>query len=280
MSSHNGVQTMPLRTDPSHLLEPVVLLAREAGRRIMAIYAAGFDVNHKADASPLTAADLAAHDCLVEGLAELASYPILSEESAAIPFEQRTTWDTYWLVDPLDGTKEFIKRNGEFTVNVALIHRHQPVLGVVVVPASGVAYFAAEGCGAFRQPEAGLPESVRVATPPGQPLRVVGSRSHGSEEMERYLARLGDHERLPVGSSLKFCRVAEGLADLYPRIGLTSEWDTAAAQCVVEQAGGAVVDLAGRPLCYNARASLLNPYFLVYGDKSRDWLQYAAGIVG
>lgn len=271
---------MPLRSDPSHLLEPVVMLAREAGQRIMAIYAAGFDVEHKADASPLTAADLAAHECLVEGLARLASYPILSEESAAISFEERSEWDTYWLVDPLDGTKEFIKRNGEFTVNVALIHRHQPVLGVVVVPASGVAYFACEGCGAFRQKETGLPEPIRVATPPEQLLRVVGSRSHGSEDMERYLARLGDHQRLPVGSSLKFCRVAEGLADLYPRIGLTSEWDTAAAQCVVEQAGGAVVDLQGQRLCYNAKASLLNPYFLVCGDKSRDWLQYAAGILG
>jgi 3'(2'), 5'-bisphosphate nucleotidase len=271
---------MTLCSDPSHLLEPVVMLAREAGQRIMAIYAAGFDVEHKADASPLTAADLAAHECLVEGLAELASYPILSEESAAIPFEERSEWDTYWLVDPLDGTKEFIKRNGEFTVNVALIHRHQPVLGVVVVPASGVAYFACEGCGAFRQEEAGLPEPIRVATLLGKPLRVVGSRSHGSEEMELYLAQLGEHERLPVGSSLKFCRVAEGLADLYPRIGLTSEWDTAAAQCVVEHAGGAVVDLEGRPLRYNAKASLLNSYFLVYGDKSRDWLQYAAGIVG
>jgi len=271
---------MPLRSNPGHLLEPVLLLAREAGRRIMTIYTADFDVEHKADESPLTAADLAAHMCLVEGLAGLASYPILSEESAAIPFEQRSTWETYWLVDPLDGTKEFIKRNGEFTVNVALIHRHQPVLGVVVVPAFGVAYFAEEGCGAFRQDEAGLTESIRVTTPPAQPLRVVGSRSHGSEAMELYLSRLGDHERLPVGSSLKFCRVAEGLADLYPRIGLTSEWDTAAAQCVVEQAGGLVVDLEGRPLRYNATDSLLNPYFLVYGDKSRNWLQYAAGIVG
>lgn len=271
---------MPLRSDPSHFLEPVLALAKEAGRRIMGIYAEGFGVAHKEDASPLTAADLASHECLVKGLSELASYPVLSEESAAIPFEERSAWDTYWLVDPLDGTKEFIKRNGEFTVNVALIHRHRPVLGVVGVPAANVAYFAGEGCGAFRQEGEAAPVPIRVQLPPHQPLRVVGSRSHGSEDMERYLAGLGEHERLPVGSSLKFCRVAEGQADLYPRIGLTSEWDTAAAQCVVEQAGGAVVDLQGQSLCYNAKPCILNPYFLVYGDKSRDWLQHARGIVG
>ena len=271
---------MPLRSDPSYLLDPVLLLAKEAGRRIMRIYADDIGVAHKDDASPLTAADLASHECLVEGLAGLAGYPVLSEESAAISFDERSTWETYWLVDPLDGTKEFIKRNGEFTVNVALIHRHRPVLGVVGVPASNLAYFAAEGCGAFRQAGESTPVPIRVLTPPRHPLRVVGSRSHGSEDMERYLAGLGEHERLPVGSSLKFCRVAEGHADLYPRIGLTSEWDTAAAQCVVEQAGGAVVDLQGQPLRYNAKSSLLNPYFLVYGDKSHDWLQYARGIVG
>ncbi len=271
---------MPLRSDLSHLLEPVLFLAREAGHRIMEIYAADFDVEQKGDLSPLTAADLAAHDCLVEGLEALTGYPILSEESAALPFEERSKWDTYWLVDPLDGTKEFIKRNGEFTVNVALIHRHQPVLGVVYVPALGVAYFAGEGGGAFRQNDGARPSPIRVASPAHHPLRVVGSRSHGSPEMERYLAGLGEHECLPVGSSLKFCRVAEGAADIYPRIGLTSEWDTAAAQCLVEQAGGAVVDLDGHPLRYNTKPSVLNPYFLVYGDKSRDWVKLAAGIVG
>ena len=272
---------MPLRTDPCQFLDAVVDLAREAGRRIMAIYASDFRVGEKDDRSPLTAADLAAHDCLAAGLHRLRpGYPLLSEESAAIPYAERAEWETYWLIDPLDGTKEFIKRNGEFTVNIALIHQGQAVLGVVDAPALGVTYFAAEGSGAFRREGDADPVAIRVQDQAARPLRVVGSRSHGSTEMEIYLGRLGEQERLPVGSSLKFCLVAEGKADIYPRIGLTSEWDTAAAQCVVEQAGGAVVDLDGRPLRYNAKESILNPYFLVYGDKSQDWTRHAAGIPG
>jgi len=174
----------------------------------------------------------------------------------------------------------FVKRNGEFTVNVALIHCGLPVLCIVHAPALGVTYSASENCGAFRQEGDAMPVPIRVTVPASQPLRVVGSRSHNSVEMELFLSRLGEHECVPVGSSLKFCLVADGKADIYPRIGLTSEWDTAAAQCVVEQAGGAVVDLDGRPLRYNAKPSILNPYFLVYGDRSRDWTRYAAGIVG
>ena len=271
---------MPLRTDPSRWFEPVIAQAHEAGRRIMAIYQTAFRIGAKDDQSPLTAADLAAHDCLLAALDTLSPhYPVLSEEAVEAA-ETSSAWETYWLIDPLDGTREFIKRNGEFTVNVALIHRHRSVFGVVYAPALGVTYFAAEGCGAFRQQTGAVPEPIAVAATAAAPPRVVASRSHGTPELELFLARLGPHERVPVGSSLKFCLIAEGRADIYPRMGLTSEWDTAAAQCVVEAAGGAVVDLDGLPLRYNAKPSLLNPYFLAYGDLSRDWTRYAQGIVG
>lgn len=270
---------MPLRKEPSHFLEPVIALTKEAGRRIMEIYGSDFRVAAKEDLSPLTAADLASHHCLVEGLEKLwPLHPILSEESKAIAFEQRSQWETFWLIDPLDGTKEFIKRNGEFTVNVALIHRHQPVLGVVYAPARNLCYFASEGCGAFRQVEDAEPESIRVTPSAPATVRIVASRSHGGVALELYLSRLGEHVRVSIGSSLKLCLVAEGSADLYPRIGLTSEWDTAAAHCVVTEAGGAVANLSGQPLIYNAKESILNPYFLVYGDKARDWCRYAEGI--
>ncbi|HEB77563.1 MAG TPA: 3'(2'),5'-bisphosphate nucleotidase, partial [Methylothermaceae bacterium] len=223
-----------------------------------------------------TAADTASHRCLMEVLPTLGSgYPILSEEASELPFEERCRWRTYWLVDPLDGTKEFINRNGEFTVNVALIHDHEPVLGVVHVPVQNTTYFAAEGLGAFRQTGTEAPQSIHVRKPAPGKLVIVGSRSHQTPAFAEYLKRLdGEYELISIGSSLKFCLVAEGRADLYPRLGPTSEWDTAAAHCVVVQAGGFVVDLSGKPLRYNTKASVLNPYFLVYGDDSRNWLAY------
>ncbi|UQN11576.1 3'(2'),5'-bisphosphate nucleotidase CysQ [Methylococcus capsulatus] len=272
---------MPIMKEPSRLLESVVALAKEAGRAILAIYDSEFSVTQKSDQSPLTAADLASHELIVAGLARLRpQFPVLSEESAAHAFEDRKNWSSLWLVDPLDGTKEFVKRNGEFTVNIALIHEHAPVLGVVHAPALDLTYFAAEGCGAFRQHGDQTPQRIRVrAQAPLHPV-VVGSRSHVNAAMETYLNRLGECELRPMGSSLKLCLVAEGTADLYPRIGPTSEWDTAAAHCVVTEAGGAVTDLTGAPLVYNARDSLLNPYFLVFGDKSRPWLDYTRGIEG
>jgi 3'(2'), 5'-bisphosphate nucleotidase len=272
---------MPIRKEPSHFLESVVALAKEAGRRILEIYGSDFRVAVKEDSSPLTAADLASHHCLVEGLTALRpDYPIISEESKTLPFEERSGWETFWLIDPLDGTKEFIKRNGEFTVNVALIHRHQPVLGVVYTPAKDLCYFASEGCGAFKQTGDLSPQNIEVTSSAHYPVRVVGSRSHQTEGLAVYLSRLGEYELMSIGSSLKLCWVAEGAADLYPRIGLTSEWDTAAAHCIVKEAGGEVTDLHGQPLLYNAKPSLLNPYFLVFGDKSKDWCRYADGIEG
>ena len=263
----------------SELLTSTVNLAIEAGEKILAIYSTNFNIDYKDDNSPLTAADLASHECLAAGLAKLAGgFPILSEESAEIPFGQRRLWETYWLIDPLDGTKEFIKRNGEFTVNIALIHKHKPVLGVVYAPVPKVCYFSVAGSGAYKMTGHENPVQIFARTQAAQPPVVVGSRSHQTQELKDYLLRLGACELKSVGSSLKFCLVAEGEADLYPRLGLTSEWDTAAAQCVVESAGGRVIDLCGKTLLYNTKPSLLNPFFLVYGDESRDWLSFAAKI--
>ncbi len=256
------------------LLQPVIKLAIRAGEKTLEIYHSGFSVDFKADESPLTAADLASHRCIVSGLHELTDYPIISEESADIPFSERSTWTTYWLVDPLDGTKEFIKRNGDFTVNIALIHRHKPVLGVVFVPVRQHCYFAAKGIGSFKQTADLSVHRIYVRSKPATPLIVAGSRSHKTPELETFLKHLPEHKLISIGSSLKFCMVAEGIADIYPRLGLTSEWDTAAAQCIVEQAGGAVLDIGGRALEYNRKVSLLNPFFLVFGDKSHNWTKY------
>lgn len=272
---------MPIMKEPSRFLQPVVALAVKAGQKILEIYHSDFRVGRKDDNSPLTAADLASHHCLVEGLQSLRPlYPVVSEESADLPYEERSESETYWLIDPLDGTKEFIKRNGEFTVNIALIHQSQPVLGVVYAPALDTCYFASEGCGAFKKVGNEEPQQIYVRARAPERLTVVGSRSHQTGDLAIYLSRLGEHDLRSVGSSLKFCMVAEGIADLYPRIGLTSEWDTAAAHCIVEAAGGGVTDLRGNPLRYNTKASLLNPYFLVFGDTSREWHRYADGIEG
>ena len=262
--------------DTIHALLPAVVeLAHAAGQRILEIYNTDFSVEHKDDTSPLTAADLASHREIVAGLGRLTpDWPVLSEESAAIPFETRRAWRTYWLIDPLDGTREFVKRNGEFTVNIALIHDEVPVLGVVQVPVSGVCYFACRGHGAYLQMGAAAPQRIQVRKLQPGPVMVAGSRSHRGDSLDAYLRRLGDHEIISMGSALKICLVAEGRADLYPRLGLTSEWDTAAAQCVVSEAGGQLTDLAMQPLHYNTKDSLLNPHFFVFGDASRDWSQY------
>lgn len=258
--------------DPHRLLLDVVGLAREAGRAILGVYAQAFAVREKADTSPLTEADLAAERILAAGLRRLApEVPILSEESAAAPYASRAAWDWLWIVDPLDGTREFVQRNGEFTVNVALVHGHRPVLGVVHAPVLQADFYACEGYGAFRS-DAGAPaRPIRVRRPAARPPRVVGSRSHRGDSLDGFLARLGPHELVAIGSSLKFCLVAEGSADVYPRLGPTCEWDTAAGQCVLEQAGGHVLDLAGRPLGYNARPELTNPHFVACGDEGVDW---------
>ena len=256
----------------SQFLPNAVAIARQAGDRILEVYASEFAVTAKADKSPLTAADMAAHHTIVAGLEALTpEIPVLSEESAAVPYAERGAWARYWLVDPLDGTREFVKRNGEFTVNIALIDGDAPVLGVVHVPVTGVTYFASVDGGAFRQDGDGAPNAISSRTPPPATPVIVGSRSHAGESLQAFLARLGAHELVSVGSSLKVCLVAEGAADCYPRFGLTSEWDTAAAQCVAEVAGASVTDLDGNRLRYNRKDSLLNPHFIVSGDPAASW---------
>jgi 3'(2'), 5'-bisphosphate nucleotidase len=255
--------------------DALLQLAAKAGRAILDIYQSDFAVEHKDDRSPLTEADLASHRTIVSGLTLLTpDVPVLSEESAALPYDTRRHWQRYWLVDPLDGTREFVKRNGEFTVNIALIENGRPVLGVVHVPVSGVSYFGQAGGGAFRQEADGKRHPIHVAERCQRPVRVAGSRSHAGDSLKAFLERLGEHEMVSMGSSLKLCLVAEGSADVYPRLGPTSEWDTAAAQAVVEGAGGQVTDTDLKPLRYNQKDSLLNPHFLVFGDSDVDWGQF------
>ncbi|MDZ4731841.1 MAG: 3'(2'),5'-bisphosphate nucleotidase CysQ [Xanthomonadales bacterium] len=255
------------------MLDQVTAISQRAGHAIMDIYRQGIEVTHKPDDSPLTQADLASHHIILEALRQLTpNLPCLSEEAADIPFATRSGWKEYWLIDPLDGTKEFIKRNGEFTVNIALIRNHEPVLGLVHIPVSGESFSGCKGLGARRLSAAGQSSPIGVRQPSANPLVVVGSRSHANPELERYLEQLGDYELISMGSSLKFCVVAEGKADFYPRLGPTSEWDTAAAHAVVVAAGGKVVKLDGSPLQYNLKESLLNPEFLVIADDSRDYV--------
>jgi 3'(2'), 5'-bisphosphate nucleotidase len=261
-------------TDSTATLDAVSAVARAAGDAILAIYAkAEIAVELKDDRSPLTAADRAAHTAIREGLAKLTpDVPLLSEESPPQELAERRSWQRYWLVDPLDGTKEFLKRNGEFTVNIALVEDSRAVLGVVLAPALDRCYFGAVTAGAWRRDGTSAPQPIRVRDRVRSPLRVVGSRSHPSGELASYLKALGPHELAPMGSSLKICLIAEGAADLYPRLGPTSEWDTAAAQAILESAGGRMIDRAGRPLRYNTKDDLLNPHFLAFGDARRDWL--------
>ncbi len=256
-----------------HDLGKLADLSRRAGLAILQWYNDDMGITQKADNSPLTKADLASHALINTELTNWwPEIPVLSEESADIPWQTRQSWRQYWLVDPLDGTKEFISRNGEFTVNIALIKDHRPVLGIVYVPVTGSCYFAAREHGAWRQDRDHSVTAIEVRQPAAEPAGIVGSRSHANPELAHQLNKLGPHELISMGSSLKFCRVAEGLADFYPRLGPTSEWDTAAAQAVVEAAGGQVVKIDGSPLDYNTKESYLNPNFFVFGDPAIEWL--------
>lgn len=243
----------------------VIRIAQAAGARIMAIYGGGQAQAHiKPDQSPVTEADLASHQCLVAGLTGLGlGCPVVSEEDAAT-LQHRRPDNCFWLLDPLDGTKEFLCRNGEFTVNIALVDGGRPVLGVVAAPALGCLYWAAQGQGAYRVSADGA-QRIHVTSPQGASttaVRVVASRSHLDTATQAFIDRLGCVSLVQVGSSLKFCMVAEGRADIYPRFGPTCEWDTAAAQVIVEEAGGLVVSLDGLPLRYG-KAEVLNPFFIV-----------------
>lgn len=268
MSPLLSMQTsISLHRQPSDLLPQVVQIAKEAGRAIMAIYntmsATAGAVRYKADGSPLTQADLAAHRVIAHGLAQLTpEIPVVSEEDSASQVHRKPT-GLFWLVDPLDGTKEFVACNGEFTVNIALIEDGNAVLGVVVAPALGQCYWGSSGHGAFRE-SGGKVEPIRVTSADvhaGPLLRILASKSHMNDETRAYLQQLGPHELIQAGSSLKFCRIAEGSADLYPRLGPTCEWDTAAGQALLEAAGGAVHDLHGAPLRYG-KFGTENPSFI------------------
>ena len=248
------------------LAQALMPIVADAGAAIMRVYDAGFTVQHQEDDSPLTLADLDSQRVIIAGLNEVTpEIPILSEESAQAPWAERQSWRELWVVDPLDGTREFVKRNGEFTVNIALVCDHEPVLGVVAAPAQGLLFWGAAGVGAFSRHRGAAEIPIHVS-PPQNPLRVVGSRSHASAATAGYLARLGPHVLTGIGSSLKFSLVAAGKADLYPRFGPTSEWDTAAGQALLEAAGGHVTRLDGHRLRYNCRESVINGDFLAFSD--------------
>jgi 3'(2'), 5'-bisphosphate nucleotidase len=280
-----------------------LVAAKKAGDEILEVYHGEIDVTYKEDDSPLTLADKRAHRAIVNCLPSVSynDIPILSEEGKDIPYEQRAEWEYLWLVDPLDGTKEFVKRRDEFTVNIALIEKSRPVLGVVFLPAVGSLYFAAEGVGAYKvdniktvgqllddagnsaentlQIGALLDRAVtlphrQVAETPSSQINLVGSRSHGIEALSDFVEKMKENYDtvgfVPAGSALKFCLVAEGKADLYPRFGPTMEWDTAAGHCVVEQSGGTVVRMSEKtPLDYNKR-DLLNPHFICLGRDFKE----------
>ena len=248
------------------MISKIIELSEKAGKAILEVYSrADFSVTNKADDSPLTAADTAAHGIILEGLRKLPSqWPVLSEESKHIPYSERRSWEVYWLVDPLDGTKEFIKKNGEFTVNIALVRSGVPVMGVVHVPVRQLTYYAEKGAGAFKKLPNGESVPICAQAGPIDKLKIVLSRSHLGGEIEGFLQKAGPYESVSVGSSLKFCLIAEGQAHLYPRFWPSMEWDTAAAQCVVTEAGGRELDLQGKPLTYN-KENLLNSSFVASG---------------
>lgn len=247
-----------------HYLPAIIDIAEQAGQAILEIYqqdSDAFNITGKADDSPLTAADLASHQLIVNALQQLTpELPILSEEAADISWDVRQQWQRYWLVDPLDGTKEFIKRNGEFTVNIALIEHGEPVMGVIHAPVLNKTYYAAKGEGTFVKTAAGV-TAARVSKP-AEVIRVVGSRSHPSPELAGYLAQFPEHDMVPVGSSLKFCLVAEGSADVYPRFGPTMQWDTGAGHIIALEAG-ARVSFEGIASKVYQRENLRNPGFIV-----------------
>ncbi len=247
-------------------LNAVIDIAHQAGEKIMSVYsqqATDINIMQKEDGSPLTKADLLAHQTIIDGLKLLTpDIPVLSEESSEIEYAQRHQWPQLWMVDPLDGTKEFIHRTDEFTVNIALIINYRPMLGVVFAPALGVTYFAMDGHGAYKK-FADKSQRISARFPITLPYQVVASRRHGGEALEKFLQQLPDHVLVNAGSALKICLVAEGVADFYPRLGPTSEWDTAAGHAIINNANGLIYDSQMHPLCYNARKSLLNGSFVV-----------------
>ncbi len=260
---------------PNDLIPLLIMLCRCTGNRINEIYNGKFNIETKSDMTPVTCADIAAHCAIVSGLEMITpDIPVLSEEEADIPFETRRQWQRYWLIDPVDGTREFINRTGEFTINIALIENNKPILGVIYAPIIEVCYYARRGNGAFKLIQGQEAERLTVRCCDEDNIVVARGRCGTPPEFDTYTHKLKPVEILNVGSSLKPCIIACGEADIYPRFGPTSEWDTAAAQCILEEAGGLITDFNMQPLRYNTKDSLLNPNFFAFGDTSKKWDQY------
>ena len=261
-----------MRTDLKETLPKVVEIARAAGKKTLEVRERAMrNVNYKEDRSPVTEADLAAHRLIQDALARLSELPVLSEESADIPYETRASWSEYWIVDPLDGTREFIEGRDDFTVNIGLVFENAPVLGVVHLPVPDATYYAHRGGGAYKAERGGEARAIHARTTPGDKPVVAVSLSHANKATQDFLDLLGPHELVRRGSIVKTCMVSEGAADLYARFGNTSEWDTAAGQCVLEEAGGRLTDMDGAVLRYNTKASLLNPPFMSAAPSATDW---------
>jgi len=257
-----------LRMNLINLLKPIIELSVRAGESILRIYDTEFKIDEKKDLTPLTEADLHSHNIIVSGLKSITpDIPIISEEEKLENFSSRKRRKQYWLIDPLDGTREFINKNGEFTVNIALIENNIPVLGIVHVPVKSETYIGCKNFGAKKINAMREMKDIAINKKLNTPLKIVGSRSHRGDSLTKFLNFIGEYEFLSVGSSLKFCMIAEGKADLYPRFGPTSEWDTAAAQAVVEQAGGVVINRNLDRLLYNKKECILNSHFYVVGSN-------------
>lgn len=260
---------------PDNLMDAIIEIAEQASDAILEVYNSSFDIEQKDDNTPVTCADLAAHNSITDGLARLTpNIPVLSEESTNIPFSERKQWTTYWLVDPLDGTREFIKRNGEFTINIALIENNYPTLGVIYTPVTNTCFFAEQNKGAYKQVKGSEAFSISTRKAPVEKTLTASVRSLNDSSLDEFQKNIGKHNTISMGSSLKSCLIAEGKVDIYPRIGPTSEWDTAAAQCIIEEAGGCITTTDMLRLKYNTKESLLNPNFLAFGDKSIKWNEF------
>ncbi|WP_370592248.1 3'(2'),5'-bisphosphate nucleotidase CysQ [Reinekea sp. G2M2-21] len=257
-------------------LDRVVSIAVQAGMEIMQVSQRDFELDYKNDGSPLTEADKRSHAHIIRSLMELTpAIPILSEESSSIQWAERKKWKRYWLVDPLDGTKEFLKKNGEYTVNIALVEKGRPIWGVVHAPSLNLTYHGGILVNSsVKVLNKGRTKVIKVSTAPnmGDCWKIVGSRSHKSKEFAQFLKQFSNFELIEMGSSLKICLVAEGKADLYPRLGLTSEWDTAAADAILRGAGGYCLQVPTMgELEYNSKSSILNPYFICCSQPSSSW---------
>ena len=264
-----------MEATPQDLLPMLIMLCRSTGNRITEIYNGKFEIETKSDMTPVTCADIAAHCAISSGLNMITpEIPVLSEEEATIPFAERQKWQRYWLIDPIDGTREFINRTGEFTINIALIENNQPILGVVYAPVIGVCYYGSRNHGSFKLIAGQEPQPLKVRHCTEDKVIVAKGRCGTPPEFLAYVANLKPSQVIDIGSSLKPCIIAEAGADIYPRFGPTSEWDTAAAQCILEEAGGFITDFNMQPLRYNTKDSLLNPNFFAFGDANWNWHEY------